>query len=797
MPLSSEEAFPTEWTFADSDKTASTSVDEDGCGLLFHSNFSYGTAVIRGRQPLVSGFHHYWEVQMQSPIYGSAVMVGVGTDKAPYNAFTTQFTSVLGLDDQSWGYSHLGQLHHDCGGGGGRPSKNLPRRYAPDRAWRKGTVIGIYYNGWTRTLEFYLDRVPLGVAFQNLPAGATANGVNIYPMISATSAKTQMRLICAQKSAHNLAFEAAKALCKATDAAHHPPRSRHLSAFFQAGSKYSPIPHPLYSHNNIYQDSFIVKTREKASWTLSLAPGIRRFLSHNCWYLIGARLEDLYDNDVIGKGTQPQKPFSSAADTSCTDGLIRVVSSSDEQAPKDATNAGGRSPLKKRPRRQLRQRPQRLQQRPYQEPSSSSEESSSDFERPLNFDIGSRLVGPGPSSVWSSVAQAMVAHATTTRSADSSSSDNDDEMFSAAVAATFSARLHGNPAAVVVSSSANLLDNKPSSSSGGNAAALTRNTTNAPAETVASSANQRSAHGTNQPSGKLSAATSSGNSQSSASVSKKSEGGGGIIGKGRRLRLRRTKSSKVAAKTNPQVLERAGEGTAAAADGSTSAASLQKSEVTEAAAAPPKSEECAGGARKNPKASCTGKIQMNPTVLAKRSAKQPVAKKAAAAAATQLSESPSASFQPSGSLKLSQSKPSVTRSGQRLAALSVASTSSTQQPSGGKSAAPDMPAASAKSPSAGPTEEACRGSKEKEDDGGGVKRKRGRPPKKPKVTANTLKAAPSKGRSVTTKAAAAASSLSRRPKAAAAVEAASSNIGVATEENDGDKKYNLRSSKKK
>ena len=78
-------------------------------------NATYISAVIRTGDPLARDHHHYWEVEMTSPIYGSAVMVGVGTEEADVHGYTDRFAPVIGVDKMSWGYSHLGLLHHDSG----------------------------------------------------------------------------------------------------------------------------------------------------------------------------------------------------------------------------------------------------------------------------------------------------------------------------------------------------------------------------------------------------------------------------------------------------------------------------------------------------------------------------------------------------------------------------------------------------------------------------------------------------------------------------------------------------------
>lgn len=100
----------------------------------FYSDYSCGTAAIRGTKELTDG-HHYWEIKMTSPVYGtdmvsvaSAVacsggslkrppvaltrlllkMVGIGTAAVDLNKFSYTFGSLLGLDEDSWGLSYTG-----------------------------------------------------------------------------------------------------------------------------------------------------------------------------------------------------------------------------------------------------------------------------------------------------------------------------------------------------------------------------------------------------------------------------------------------------------------------------------------------------------------------------------------------------------------------------------------------------------------------------------------------------------------------------------------------------------------
>ena len=64
-------------------------------------------------------------------------------------------------------YSHLGHIHHDCGFQDRIPDRTLirPKKYASDKAWKEGSIIGVYFDSWRGHVEFYLNRTPLGIAF--------------------------------------------------------------------------------------------------------------------------------------------------------------------------------------------------------------------------------------------------------------------------------------------------------------------------------------------------------------------------------------------------------------------------------------------------------------------------------------------------------------------------------------------------------------------------------------------------------------------------------------------------------
>lgn len=63
-----------EWRW-DTDLYPSTSLKHEEREVLFHPDYSCGTAAARGEEPLRTDGEHFWEVKMTSAVYGTD-MVG-------------------------------------------------------------------------------------------------------------------------------------------------------------------------------------------------------------------------------------------------------------------------------------------------------------------------------------------------------------------------------------------------------------------------------------------------------------------------------------------------------------------------------------------------------------------------------------------------------------------------------------------------------------------------------------------------------------------------------------------------
>ncbi|XP_058832049.1 SPRY domain-containing SOCS box protein 3 [Topomyia yanbarensis] len=171
----------------------------NGTEIIFHPVYSQGTAVVRGMKPLQPGRHHYWEIKILSTLAGTDIMLGIGTENVDLQSHLFKFSSVLGLDDQSWGYSYRGLTQH-----------NGQLKYY-GKKFSQGRIIGVYVDLHRGILEFYLNRRSQGHAYLNIPRDGN---VLIYPMVCSTSAKSSLKLINAASFADSLVFSCMKIISK-------------------------------------------------------------------------------------------------------------------------------------------------------------------------------------------------------------------------------------------------------------------------------------------------------------------------------------------------------------------------------------------------------------------------------------------------------------------------------------------------------------------------------------------------------------------------------------------------------
>lgn len=189
-----EDVQVNEWSWQ-RDPNSSIKLSDDNKDVTLHPFFSSGTAVIRGDMPFKRNHHYYFEVKMLTEPYGTDIMVGVGSPKVQVHESQFAFTSLLGIDAESYGLSYTGKVYHES------------KISCYTDGFCRGTIIGVRVDMWHGTLEFYLNRIPTGITFYNLRKHPV-----LFPMISSTSAQSSLRLIYATSWPASLLVDSAKVL---------------------------------------------------------------------------------------------------------------------------------------------------------------------------------------------------------------------------------------------------------------------------------------------------------------------------------------------------------------------------------------------------------------------------------------------------------------------------------------------------------------------------------------------------------------------------------------------------------
>ena len=90
-----------DWTWDTTTRSQSVRLVQFNTQIIFHPTYSSGTASVFGSLPLLTPHHHYWEVKMLNPVYGTDVMVGLATKAINTTSHTHSFASLLGHDSHS------------------------------------------------------------------------------------------------------------------------------------------------------------------------------------------------------------------------------------------------------------------------------------------------------------------------------------------------------------------------------------------------------------------------------------------------------------------------------------------------------------------------------------------------------------------------------------------------------------------------------------------------------------------------------------------------------------------------
>jgi len=79
-------------------------------------------------------------------------MVGFGTEAVNLQSAANKFTSLLGLDSESWGYSYTGNLIHN----------GVKRKIS--QSFGHGVVIGIHLDMWLGRMSVFRNGKFLGMS---------------------------------------------------------------------------------------------------------------------------------------------------------------------------------------------------------------------------------------------------------------------------------------------------------------------------------------------------------------------------------------------------------------------------------------------------------------------------------------------------------------------------------------------------------------------------------------------------------------------------------------------------------
>jgi len=122
------------------------------------------------------------------------MMIGIGTQNARLHKCTKclvhgwhPYVWLLGMEKESWGLDvATGCLWHN----------SLCRRYTKKYSrWKKPTTIGVYFDGISGTLSYFIDDENLGVAF----IGLNEFKEPLYPIICTASERIVIKLTVAKR----------------------------------------------------------------------------------------------------------------------------------------------------------------------------------------------------------------------------------------------------------------------------------------------------------------------------------------------------------------------------------------------------------------------------------------------------------------------------------------------------------------------------------------------------------------------------------------------------------------------
>lgn len=182
-----------DWVWDEDSKSSACHLKQDHREVIFHMDYSCGTAAVRGTGSMKEN-QHYWEVKMMSTVYGTDMMVGVSTVNIDLNKYRHAFCSLLGRDEDSWGLSYTGVTYHKA------------KKALYTSKFSQGDIIGVHLDMWLGTMSYYKNKRPLGIAYRGL------QGKSLYPVVSSTAARSGMKVVKCRSFPTSLQFTCCQAL---------------------------------------------------------------------------------------------------------------------------------------------------------------------------------------------------------------------------------------------------------------------------------------------------------------------------------------------------------------------------------------------------------------------------------------------------------------------------------------------------------------------------------------------------------------------------------------------------------